>query len=75
MEIELITTDALLTELATRFDHYIFAGIKSLGDNSESEVRRHAGGWRTCQGLSQGMIFALEKARDQDIEPMDMGDV
>lgn len=75
MDIELITTDTLLTELATRFDHYIFAGIKSLDDNSESEVRRHAGGWRTCQGLSQGMIFALEKARDQDIEPMDMGDV
>ena len=75
MQIELITTDALLNELTARFDHYVFAGIKSLGNDSESEVRRHAGGWRTCQGLSQGLIFALEKARDADIEPMDIGDV
>lgn len=75
MEIALITTDALLVELATRFDHYIFAGLKSLDGESEQEIRRHAGGWRTCQGLAQGMIFALEKARDEDIEPMDPEDI
>lgn len=75
MDIELLTTDSLLKELATRFDHYIFAGIKSLDNESEQEIRRHAGGWRTCQGLASGMIFALEKARDQDIEPMDDEDI
>ena len=75
MNIELITTESLLTELAARFDHYVFSGIKSKDTASEVEVRRHAGGWRTCQGMAMGLILDLEKSRSADIEPMDMDDV
>lgn len=75
MEIELLTTDALLNELITRFDHCVFSGIKSKDTESEVEVRRHVGGWRTCQGMAMGLILDLEKSRTADIEPMDIGDV
>ena len=75
VNIELITTESLLTELAARFDHYVFSGIKSKDTASEVEVRRHAGGWRTCQGMAMGLILDLEKSRSADIEPMDMDDV
>jgi hypothetical protein len=72
--LELITTQTLLEELSSRFEHFIFAGIKDYDKDGEVETRRHHGGWRTCQGLAVGLIAALEEARKEDIQPMDEGD-
>lgn len=75
MEIELLTTSALLKELSTRFDHYVFAGIKTHDENSNTEVRRHGGSWRMCQGLAVGLITDLEQGRQAEITPVDDEDI
>ena len=59
MEIELITTQALLDELEKRFDTMVFAGLANLDDQFEKEITRHKGHYRTSQGLCMNLILKL----------------
>lgn len=75
MEIELLTTQALINELITRFDHVIIAGIKDSDRQSMQEIRNYRGDYRLCQGLASGMIIAIERDRDKIIEDLSEDDM
>ena len=69
-----MTTKDLLDELESRFDHFIFAGMRDIDKESDFEFRRHKGGWRVCQGLATGIIFSVEQQRSEEIEPLSEDD-
>lgn len=61
MNLELVTTDDLLDELERRHDATIFGAISSVGAPGDerglniTEVFRHSGHPRICQGLCVGL--------------------
>lgn len=65
--LELIETDALLTELLNRFEHAVFAGMKTKpnADTPDEptiyEIYQKSGNSRTCQGLGHGLISWIER--------------
>jgi hypothetical protein len=67
--LELESTDALLSELAGRFEQMIFAGLKFRP--VEGDPRNLIRSWRvkgqteTCQGLAMGIIARLQQMEDE----------
>ena len=68
------STDALLDELCSRFDHAIFAGMKirplkegeqDTPDGQIYEKWRKVGNTRTCQGLAFGAMLRLNYAWEE----------
>lgn len=71
--IELASTEDLLNELCSRFDHVVFAGMKvrpirkgeiETADGQLYEKKRTMGNTRTCQGL----CFALMLMKQEDFD-------
>lgn len=64
--IELASTEDLLDELFSRFDHVVFAGMKArpIRDGQIYEKKRTMGNTRTCQGL----CFALMLMKQADFD-------
>lgn len=75
MNLELIKTDDLLTEVLNRFDHAVFAGMRvQTGGVDEPlggmiENCRNKGNPRTCQGLATGMIAHIQADVDVRYRP------
>ena len=74
--IELITTDALITELLSRFDHAIFAGMKVMSEHEDKdgdifETRRHVGNTRVCQGLAFEIMCRTQAKWEDKVEPVE----
>ena len=73
MNLELVTTKALLDELETRFKTMIFSGIMDIDGEYEKEVTRHSGHFRTSQGLCLNLALRLsavpgtESMTDEDL--------
>ena len=71
MNVELVSTDDLLTEIFNRFDHVVFAGMKvrpdttlDSADGQLYEKQKTRGNTRVCQGL----CFALQMFKQADWE-------
>lgn len=78
MEIELLSTDALLDELCARFDHLIFAGMKIRSDGQPEspdgqmyEKKRTKGNTRVCKGLSFAMMLYKQEQWDRGAQAVD----
>ena len=69
MDLDLVSTDDLLDQLAVRFDVMIFAGVKTFDGERQQVQRRSTGDWWTQMGLA--FDFAT-RVRDQlDAEQVD----
>lgn len=71
LDLELIETEQLITELLKRFDSAVFAGsrfqpIEKGSDQCISEeTRRYDGNARVCQGLAFGIIDHVNRKRTE----------
>lgn len=71
LELELVETGHLITELLKRFDSAVFAGssFEPIEKGSEEcisqEVRRYDGNARVCQGLAFGIIDHINRKRNE----------
>ena len=54
-DLKLISTDDLLAELGSRFDHWVFSGgqIGIHGKDNIRTIRRYRGNYLECIGLSR----------------------
>ena len=54
-DLKLLSTDDLLAELGSRFDHWVFSGgqIGIQGKNNMRTVRRYGGHYLECIGLAR----------------------
>lgn len=78
MNLELVETATLLTELFRRFDHAVFAGMKvgqerDDGTSAQHEHMERIGNARCCQGLACGLIDKIERQRERYVMKDDMG--
>jgi hypothetical protein len=79
MNLELADTDALIAELLGRFEHAVFAGMKTrtLDEDEESELQqqyeliRFTGMMRTCQGLAFAVVSKIEDEHKERREEPD----
>lgn len=71
MDLELATVDELCTELVSRFQHIIIAGLTDRNDGDLTELRHQKGNSRTCQGLALGVITRIERDLDERRVPED----
>ena len=56
----LIDTEALITELFSRFDHAVFVGNVRHTEETDEELFRSRGNRRMCEGLCHGAIIMIE---------------
>ena len=78
--IELASTEALLDELCSRFDHAVFAGMKvrplrpneaECADGQMYEKKRTAGNTRVCQGLCFALMLMKQAQYDEESRAVD----
>ena len=71
LDLELVETDRLITELLKRFDSAVFAGSsfepieKGSDECISQETRRYDGNARVCQGLALGIIDHINRKRNE----------
>lgn len=71
LDLELVETDRLITELLKRFDSAVFAGrtFEPIEKGSEEcisqETRRYDGNARVCQWLAFGIIDHINRKRNE----------
>jgi hypothetical protein len=74
-DLQLVSYDDLLDELNSRFDIYIFAGIKRPVENDEEAELSYHGGKFVCIGLCLHLIDMLKlKCRDLIVDKDDDGE-
>ena len=71
MNCELATVEELCTELLSRFEHIVIAGLVSRNDGDLTELRYQKGNSRTCQGLLFGAMLRIEQDLDERRMPED----
>jgi hypothetical protein len=54
-ELELVSTDALVSELMSRFDHAVLVGLLDWDEDTQRIHRRWKGDTHTCVGLAADM--------------------
>ncbi len=79
MNIELVETSVLVSELLSRFQHAVFIGgkVRPLPDEPDKcdifELIEFKGEHRACQGLTQAACAHIERRRESVQQP-DEGD-
>lgn len=79
VSLELASTDDLLKELFSRYDHCVFGGLKvrPTAEDPLNMIRS----WRTrgciemCQGVCSGLIARLQQLSDDNFLPMDVSEL
>ena len=75
MSLELVETEQLITELLSRYDHAVFAGMKVRNedlitkDGEIVEMRRWVGNTRVCQGLCFELMCRAQASWEDRSEP------
>lgn len=75
MNLELVTTKALLDELESRYSDFVFMGRQDHDTESFRENFRYKGDYRVCQGMSYTILSRVEKIRIEDSDPLDAEDM
>ncbi len=75
MNLELVTTHALLDELESRYKDFVFMGRREHDPDSFQENFRYKGDYRVCQGMSYTILSRIEKIRIEDSEPLSEEDM
>ena len=75
MNLELVTTAALLNELESRYKDFVFMGRREHDTESFQENFRYKGDYRVCQGMSYTLLSRIEKLRIEDSDPLDAEDM
>ena len=75
--LQLAQTDDLVKELASRYEHFVFAGLKHAINDADGRVRswRYAGNTETCQGLACGLIAHIQQDADANEEVLEPGEL
>lgn len=75
--LQLAQTDDLVKELASRYEHFVFAGLKAASNEQEGSIRswRYAGNTEACQGLACGLIAHIQQYADAAEEPLEPGNL
>lgn len=71
MNLELVTDNALIDELANRFDALVLVGLRDRDETDTIEKFRWKGDYRRCQGLVFSMIARIEESRKNTTEPIE----
>ncbi len=75
MNLELVTTEAILKEIESRFTHYIFIGVMPLDDDSEKRITRYSGNYIVSMGLCAKLMAKIHERQERDIEPLNDEDM
>lgn len=70
MNLELVTTQALLTELESRCTDFVFIGIMPLDDESEKRITRYSGNYIVGMGLCAKLMAQINAAQERDTEKL-----
>lgn len=70
-DLSLITTEALLDEIRTRFDHFLLAGIVSHDSEHDQSVEMWDGNPAVVMGLGSRIVYLLNRELDQHDTPVD----
>ena len=75
--LQLAQTDDLVKELASRYQHFVFAGLKAAANEADGNIRswRYAGNTETCQGLACGLIAHIQQDADANEEVLEPGNL
>ena len=70
MNLELVTTQALLTELESRCTDFVFIGIMPLDDESEKRITRYSGNYIVGMGLCAKLMAQINAVQERDTEKL-----
>ena len=70
-DLSLLETDNLLTEIATRFDDFILAGVQHRTAENDAVTVYYRGGFTACIGLSELIANDMSIAMQELREPVD----
>jgi hypothetical protein len=74
VQLEFVETDALLSELFSRFDHAVFCGVKHVTGGHDYILRQGVGHELMCAGMTQYLGQELLKRYDRISEGCDDDD-
>jgi len=72
VELELISTDDLITEMSNRFEHFVIAGLQTgyAGKDNIATKRSWKGNLATCAGLASQLQHAINEDQFKTGEPL-----
>lgn len=72
-DIELVPTSELITELLSRYEHAVFAGLSQVADDQHIR-RKWTGNSLTCQGLCAALNRSIDDHRENESLPLSSED-
>jgi len=67
MNLELVTTKALLDELESRFKDFVFTGITDFDKESDRCITRYSGNYIMGMGLCAKLMQQINAVQERDI--------